>query len=106
MRARTARWVPGRAAAAAVALIGGGLALAYLDRHLVPSVPGMTRARPARSAASAARPSSSRASNALRAGPCRAITPNIWPMNPSGVHEARPTVPPGRVARMISFAAR
>src|SRR5215472_7832891 len=35
MRARTAGRVPGCAAAASVALIGGGLALAYADRHLV-----------------------------------------------------------------------
>ena len=34
---RESRWVPGCAAAVAVALIGGGLALAYLDRHLVPA---------------------------------------------------------------------
>ncbi|HEV2259213.1 MAG TPA: hypothetical protein VGS06_39355 [Streptosporangiaceae bacterium] len=37
MRARTARWVPGWAAAGSVALIGGGLVLAYVDRHLVPA---------------------------------------------------------------------
>jgi len=37
MRARTVRWVPGCAAAVSVALIGGGVALAYLDRHLVPA---------------------------------------------------------------------
>ena len=37
MRARTARWVAGCAAAGSVALIGGGLALAYVDRHLVPA---------------------------------------------------------------------
>jgi hypothetical protein len=37
MRARTARWVAGCAAAGSVALIGGGLALAYMDRHLVPA---------------------------------------------------------------------
>jgi hypothetical protein len=37
MRAQTARWVPGCAAAGSVALIGGGLALAYVDRHLVPA---------------------------------------------------------------------
>jgi hypothetical protein len=37
MRARTARWVAGCAAAGSVALIGGGVALAYLDRHLVPA---------------------------------------------------------------------
>jgi hypothetical protein len=35
MRARTARQVAGCAAAGPVALIGAGLALAYLDRHLV-----------------------------------------------------------------------
>jgi hypothetical protein len=37
MRAQTARWVPGCAAAGSVALIGGGLALAYVDRQLVPA---------------------------------------------------------------------
>jgi hypothetical protein len=37
MRARTARWVAGCAAAGSVALIGGGLVLAYVDRHLVPA---------------------------------------------------------------------
>jgi hypothetical protein len=37
MKARTARWVAGCAAAGAVALIGGGLALAYVNRHLVPA---------------------------------------------------------------------
>jgi len=37
MRARTARWVPRYAAAGSVALIGGGLALDYMDRHLVPA---------------------------------------------------------------------
>jgi hypothetical protein len=37
MRARTARWVAGCAAAGSVALIGGGLALAYADRHLLPA---------------------------------------------------------------------
>jgi hypothetical protein len=35
VRARTARWVAGCVAAASVALIGGGLVLAYVDRHLV-----------------------------------------------------------------------
>ena len=35
MRVRTARWVAGGMAAAAVALIAGGLALAYVDQHLV-----------------------------------------------------------------------
>jgi hypothetical protein len=35
MTARTARWVAGCAAAVSVALIGGGLTLAYLDRHLL-----------------------------------------------------------------------
>jgi hypothetical protein len=34
MRARTARWVAGCAAAGSVALIVGGLVLAYVDRHL------------------------------------------------------------------------
>jgi hypothetical protein len=37
MRARAARWVAGCAAAGSVALIGGGVALAYVDRHLVPA---------------------------------------------------------------------
>ena len=37
MRARTARWVPRCVAAGSVALLGGGLVLAYLDRHLVPA---------------------------------------------------------------------
>jgi hypothetical protein len=37
MRARTAWRVAGCAAAGSVALIGGGLALAYVDRHLVPA---------------------------------------------------------------------
>jgi hypothetical protein len=37
MRARTARWVPRCAAAGSVALTGGGLVLAYVDRHLVPA---------------------------------------------------------------------
>ena len=37
MRVRTARWVPRCAAAGSVALIGGGLVLAYLDRQLVPA---------------------------------------------------------------------
>ena len=37
MRARTARWVAGCAAAGSVALTGGGLALAYVDRQLVPA---------------------------------------------------------------------
>ena len=37
MRARTARWVPRCAAAGSVALLGGGLALAYVDRQLVPA---------------------------------------------------------------------
>jgi hypothetical protein len=37
MRARTARWVPRCVAAGSVALIGGGLVLAYVDRHLVPA---------------------------------------------------------------------
>ena len=35
MRVRTARWVAGWAAAASVTLTVGGVALAYLDRHLV-----------------------------------------------------------------------
>jgi hypothetical protein len=37
MRARTARWVAGCAAAGSVALLGAGLVLAYMDRHLVPA---------------------------------------------------------------------
>ena len=37
MRARTARWVPRCAAAGSVALLGAGLALAYVDRHLAPA---------------------------------------------------------------------
>ena len=37
MRAQTASRVAGCAAAGSVALIGGGLALAYVDRHLVPA---------------------------------------------------------------------
>ena len=37
MRARTARWVAGCTAAGSVALISGGVALAYLNRHLVPA---------------------------------------------------------------------
>ncbi len=37
MRARTARWVAGCAAAGSVALIVGGLVLAYVDRHLLPA---------------------------------------------------------------------
>jgi hypothetical protein len=37
MRARTARRVAGWAAAGSVALICGGVALAYVDRHLVPA---------------------------------------------------------------------
>jgi hypothetical protein len=37
MRARTARWVAGCVATGSVALIGGGMALAYVDRHLVPA---------------------------------------------------------------------
>ena len=37
MRARTARWVAGCAAAGSVALIGAGLALAYANRHLLPA---------------------------------------------------------------------
>jgi hypothetical protein len=37
VRARTARWVAGCAAAGSVALLGAGLALAYVDRHLVPA---------------------------------------------------------------------
>jgi hypothetical protein len=37
VRAWTVRWVPGCAAAASVALIVAGLALAYVDRHLLPA---------------------------------------------------------------------
>jgi len=37
MRARTARWVAGCSATGSVALIGGGLALAYVNRQLVPA---------------------------------------------------------------------
>ncbi|HEY6312024.1 MAG TPA: hypothetical protein VIY52_14640 [Streptosporangiaceae bacterium] len=37
MGARTARWVPRCTAAGSVALIGGGLVLAYVDRHLLPA---------------------------------------------------------------------
>ena len=37
MRARTVRRVAGCAAAVSVALIGAGLVLAYVDRHLVPA---------------------------------------------------------------------
>ena len=37
MRGRTARWVAGCAAAGSVTLIGAGLALAYVDRQLVPA---------------------------------------------------------------------
>jgi hypothetical protein len=37
MKARTARRVAGCAAAGSVAALGGGLALAYVDRHLVPA---------------------------------------------------------------------
>jgi signal transduction histidine kinase len=37
MNVVTTRWVAGCAAAGSIALIGGGLALAYVDRHLVPA---------------------------------------------------------------------
>jgi hypothetical protein len=37
VRARTVRWVAGCTAAGSVVLIGGGVALAYADRHLVPA---------------------------------------------------------------------
>jgi signal transduction histidine kinase len=37
MRARTAPWVAGGIAAGSIALMAGGLALAYVDRHLVPA---------------------------------------------------------------------
>ena len=36
MRARTARWVAGGVAAGSIALMVGGLALAYVDRHRLP----------------------------------------------------------------------
>ena len=36
MRALTARWVAGGAAAGSIALMAGGLALAYVDRHALP----------------------------------------------------------------------
>jgi hypothetical protein len=39
MRARTIRWVAGCAAAVSVALIGGAIALAYVDRHLADTGP-------------------------------------------------------------------
>ena len=50
-------------------------------------------------------PHSSGDATSVGPGTCRVMRSNIWPMNPSGVHEARPTVPPVRVARMISSAA-
>jgi hypothetical protein len=37
LRARTVRWVAGCTAAVSVALIGAGLALVYVDRHLLPA---------------------------------------------------------------------
>jgi hypothetical protein len=37
VKALTARWVPRCAAAGSVALLGAGLVLAYVDRHLVPA---------------------------------------------------------------------
>ena len=37
MRARTAPWVAGCAAAVSVALLAGAMALSYFDRHLVPA---------------------------------------------------------------------
>jgi hypothetical protein len=37
VRALTARWVPRCAAAGSVALLGAGLVLAYVDRHLLPA---------------------------------------------------------------------
>jgi signal transduction histidine kinase len=37
VRARTAGWVAGCVAAGSIALMAGGLALAYVDRHLVPA---------------------------------------------------------------------
>ena len=37
MRTGTAWWVAGCAAAGSVALLGGGLVLAYVDRHLAPA---------------------------------------------------------------------
>ena len=41
MRAPTARWAAGAVAAGSIALLAGGLALAYVDRHLLPA--GLTR---------------------------------------------------------------
>src|SRR5215467_837735 len=40
MRAQTARWVAGSIAAASIALMAGGMALAYVDRQALP--PGLT----------------------------------------------------------------
>jgi hypothetical protein len=37
MRARTARWVAGCTAAVSAALLGAGLALTYVNRHLLPA---------------------------------------------------------------------
>ena len=37
MRAGTVRWVAGCVAAGSLALMAGGLILAYVDRHLVPA---------------------------------------------------------------------
>src|SRR5215469_2148640 len=37
MRARTARWVAGGVAAGSLALMAGGMALAYVDRHALPA---------------------------------------------------------------------
>ena len=37
MRARTAQWVAGGVAVGSIALIAGGVALAYVDRHAVPA---------------------------------------------------------------------
>jgi hypothetical protein len=42
MRARTARWIAGCTAAVSVALIGAGLALTYVDRHLPASLTNWT----------------------------------------------------------------
>ena len=36
MRAQTIRWATGCIAAISIALLAGGLALSYIDRHLVP----------------------------------------------------------------------
>ena len=59
MRARTAQWVAGCTAAGSVALIGGGVALAYLNRHLVPaSLTGWTVSNVSRASDERGRPGS------------------------------------------------